>query len=66
MKTKPKLPRATFEVTQIEVGTGNGYRWATAYYVIKPTGEKLFPPMVRAEAIAYCKAEGWDHSAINS
>lgn len=61
---KSKLPRAKFEVTQIEVGTGTGYRWATAFYVIKPTGEKLYPPMRRREAIDYCKSQGWDHSAI--
>lgn len=49
----------------MEVGTGEpGYKWVTGYYVIKPDGKKLFPPMRRSEAIAFCKAQGWDHSAI--
>lgn len=52
---------ATLEPTQIEVGTGNGYRWITGYYVINPAGEKLFPPVRRAEAIAICRREGWDY-----
>ena len=52
-------PMAHFEPTQIEVGTGNGYRWSPAVYIITPDGAKLFPPMLITEARAYCKREGW-------
>ena len=50
---------ARFEATRIEVGTGNGYRWADGVYIIKPNGDKLYPPMLISEARAICKREGW-------
>ncbi len=62
---KTTQPRATFEVTQTEIGTGEpGYRWVTAFHIITPYGSKLYPPVVRREAIAICKREGWDWRAI--
>lgn len=49
----------------MEVGTGEpGYKWVTGFHIITPDGAKLYPPVRRAEAIAICKREGWDHSAI--
>ena len=51
--------QAILEPTQIEVGTGRGYRWAPAYYIITPTGAKLYPPMVGSKAREYCRREGW-------
>lgn len=51
---------AKLEETKMEVGTGEpGYRWTTGYYVHKPDGTKLYPPMTRKDALAFCKAQGW-------
>lgn len=57
---------ARLERTQMEVGTGRGYRWTEGYFIIKPTGEKLYPPMLLTEARAYCKREGWTISQAKS
>lgn len=47
-----------FENTQIEVGTGNGYRWTYGVYIVRPDG-KLYPPILESEARRICKREGW-------
>jgi len=51
--------QATLERTQMERGTGRGYRWTEGFYVIKPSGEKLFPPMLLREAREFCRRQGW-------
>ena len=57
--SKQTSPLARLEPTQIEVGTGRGYRWAPGYHVITPDGAKLYPPVPLAEARAMCAASGW-------
>ena len=54
-----KEPGAFFIRTQIEVGTGHGYRWAQAVYIVPPEGGVLYPPVRECEARAICKREGW-------
>ncbi len=54
------VQRAKFEPARFEVGTGGpGYRWVDGVYIITPDGKKLFPPMLKRDARAYCKREGW-------
>jgi hypothetical protein len=53
-----KPSEVRFEATQIEVGTGNGYRWAPAVLIVKSDG-KLYPPVLISEARQICKREGW-------
>lgn len=52
------------ERTRVEVGTATprrprpGYRWASAYHVIRPDGTKEYPPLRRAEAYARARELG--------
>lgn len=55
------MSQAIFEPTQIEIGTGSGYRWVPAVYVIRPDGAKLYPPVPRWEAKQICQREGWSY-----
>ena len=60
METTPlKRPVASLHPARIELGTGRGYYWASAWQIVTPDGSVLYPPMQRKEAIEICAREGW-------
>ena len=55
------MKTAILQQTPDEKPKNGTYRLVTRYFVIKPNGVTIHPPMKRHEAIQFCKQKNWKY-----